>query len=924
MKFVAWIVTIFLAAALFSATDAQSRLQAYEKHRQMHRDSVFRTVQWREIGPYFCSGRLIDIEGYATSPYMFYVAAASGGVWKTVNNGNTWQPVFDNESTSTVGDIAVYEKDKNLIWVGSGEANSSRSSYAGTGVFKSTDGGKSWSHMGLADTQHIARVLIDPADPQVVYVAALGHLYTDNEERGVYKTTDGGKTWNKVLYISPKTGVVDLVMHPSNRSILYAAAWQKDRKAWNLEEGGPESAIYKSTDGGATWKKLEGGFPQGQGVGRIGLAISPSRPETLYAFLDNQQPRPEEKKEQKAGGGLTIEKVAAMTPAEFLKLGKEQVEKFLRENRVPERYTADMVIAMVQGGKVSPAMIAKMMMDANARLFRTNIKGAELYRSDDGGATWRKTHDKYIDNLIFTYGYYFGQVRVSPENENIVYLLGVPVLMSGDGGKTFASISEQGGIYGIDGVHADSHALWIDPQNPERLLLGNDGGLNISYDRGKNWVKVNNQPLAQCYTVAYDMEKPYNVYTGLQDNGVNKGSSVFVFDDHDRPWKMLLGGDGAFVAPEPGNPAVVYAEFQFGSMFRLDLKNENNTKSIQPKSPDSAQPYRFNWLTPFMISRHNPYTILAGANKVLKSVDRGDHWLEISPDLTERKNTDGDVPFATITAIDESPFTPELLYAGTDDGNVWGSRNSGAEWQKITAGLPGKWVTRVVTSAFKKERVYLTMTGYREDDSAAYVFVSEDAGKTWTSLKNNLPDESLNVIREDPTNENILYLGGDMSIYVSLDRGKAWHSLRGNLPLNAVYDLAVHPRDHELIIGTHGRGVFILPLGLVRRLTPEVMQQPLVAFDAAPVEKDREQEEGPQKAVVPVYVRDGGTLEVMIVQGAAGKVLRTWKVECPKGLGQVVWDLKLRDTDTKTVDKGEYTLVLKSAKAAIKTVIKVK
>ena len=620
------------------------------------------------------SGRIVDIEAYENDPYSFVMAAASGGLWKTDNNATTWTPIFDHQASITIGDIAISQKDKNLIWVGTGEANASRSSYAGSGVYKSTDGGKTWQNMGLQDSHHIGRVLIDPADDQTVYVAASGHLYSDNEERGLFKTTDGGKTWNKILTISPKTGIIDLAMHPRDNRILYAAAWQKDRKAWNLIESGVESAIYKSLDGGQTWKKLAGGLPQGEKVGRIGLAVSASNPETVYAFIDNQEPRPETikpvGKKATPQSGLTVESLLKMSPANFLALKIEKIALFLKENKVPDRYTAEMVIAMVQAGKATPAAIAGMISSANDRLFSTNIKGAEVYRSNDGGASWKKTHEKFIDDLVYTYGYYFGQIRVSPENENIIYILGVPMLQSTDGGQTFSDISTQGGIYGIDGVHADHHALWIDPKNPKRLLLGNDGGLNITYDRGLNWQKINNLPLAQCYTIALDNETPYNIYTGLQDNGVNRGPATFKLGDTENIWKMILGGDGAFVQPEPGNASTVYAEFQFGNIFRLDLKN-NGEKSIQPSSPDKTAPYRFNWLSPFLVSRHNPFTLYMGAHKVLKSVNRGDLWLEISPDLTDGQHIDGDVPYATITALDESPLTPEILYAGSDDGNLW-------------------------------------------------------------------------------------------------------------------------------------------------------------------------------------------------------------------------------------------------------------
>jgi photosystem II stability/assembly factor-like uncharacterized protein len=744
-----FIVLVFGLSFIYAsrtATSTEERLKSYEKHLEMKEASIFKVLEWREIGPYFVGGRIDDIEAYESNPYKFYIAAASGGLWVTENNATTWTPIFDHESSITIGDIAISQTDENLIWVGTGEQNSSRSSYAGTGVFKSTDGGKTWKNMGLNDTHHIGRVIIDPGDNNIVYVAAIGHLYTYNEERGLFKTTDGGRTWKKILYISPKTGVIDVVMHHKDRDILFAAAWQRERKAWNFWEGGEESGIYKSIDGGETWEKIGGGFPQTKYIGRIGLAVTPSNPNVVYAFLDNQEPKPGTK----------------------------------------ERH----------------------------------IKGAKLYRSNDSGETWTKTNQYSLDGVVFTYGYYFGNIRVAPDNEDVIYVLGVPLLKSTDGGKTFTDASHlSSGASGS--VHMDMHALWINPKNPKHLILGNDGCLNISYDESATWQKVDNIPLAQCYTIHYDNQEPYHIYTGLQDNGVNRGPSNFKLGRRENTWQMILFGDGGFVQPQPDDPTIVYAAIQYGNIFRVELKGKKNSKFIKPKSPDKKSPYRFNWLAPFLISPYNPHTLYMGGNKVFKSVDRGDHWLEISPDLTNRQHTDGDVPYATIVALDESPLFPGLLYAGTDDGNVWVKQGARANWEIINRGLPEKWVTRIVASKYKRERVYVTLIGFREDDFKTYVYASDFYGKTWTSIKGNLPEEPVNVIREDPVNENILYLGTDLTVYVTIDRGSTWYSLKNNLPTIAVYDLRIHPRENELMIGTHGRGVFLLSVKYIRQLASE-------------------------------------------------------------------------------------------------------
>lgn len=903
---------IILAGSILAQTAPEKRLASWKQHRKMASESWFRNLKWQNLGPYFMGGRICEIKGYASDPHRLLVAAASGGLWLTENSGTTWTPLFDDQSWIGFGSVAVWEKDKNLIWAGTGEENSSRSSYAGTGVFKSTDGGKTWQHMGLADTHHIADIIIHPENPEIVYVAAIGHLYTENEERGVFKTTDGGRTWEKVLFISPRTGVISLVMDPTNPDVLYAAAWQRIRKAWHFYGSGKESAIYKTEDGGRTWRKIVNGFPQNEYVGRIGLAVSHSNPKVVYAFLDNQEPRTPVSPREVSKGAFTVESLKKMSLQEFLKIEDGKLESLLRQNRAPQVFTASSVKEAVRQKKLTLAELAEILQGgANAALFNVQVRGAELYRSDDSGETWRKTHEGLLPaNIVSTYGYYFGKLFVSPENENVVYLLGVPLMKTTDGGKTFKEIPESGGSYGYGyyDVHPDHHALWINPTDPRVVWLGNDGGLNVSCDAGRTFQRIANLPLAQCYTVSFDLETPYNIYVGLQDNGVNVGPRDFVFGRRDKDWKMILGGDGAFVEPSLHEKGIVYAEYQFGSIFRLNLNNPSENKSIKPLLKTVQAPYRFNWLTPFVISRHNPFTLLLGANKVLKSVDRGDSWIEISPDLTDRRHTDGNVPFATITALAESPFTPEVIYAGTDDGNVWVTRNGGCTWEKITAGLPKKWVTRIEPGRFQPGRVYLTMIGYREDDFNTYVFASEDYGKTWVSIKGNLPDEGCNVIREDTLNENIIYLGTDLTAYVSLDRGKTWHSLRANLPTQPVYDMKVHPREKELIIGTHGRGVFVMSLKKIQELTPEVLNSPLhlLEIDEVQLPFVRRGEAPPAEvqARIFVYTRDGGEGQ-LVIKNSSGKVIKQMPLRLLPGLNDFPWDLR-PDGQKERVAAGEY------------------
>ncbi len=924
-KAIIQITVLFFGISLFAASTPEERLQSFARHKKMHKESPFRALEWRSVGPYFMGGRVCDIEGFALDPFRLLAAAASGGLWLTENSGTTWTPLFESESAFGFGDVAVSGKNKNLIWAGTGEENSSRSSYAGTGIFKSLDAGKSWTHMGLTGTQHIGEVIIHPEDTGIVYVAAIGRLYTENEQRGVFKTTDGGKTWDKILYISPRTGVIDLAMHPENPDILLAASWERDRKAWHFTGSGPESAIYKTTDGGRTWRKTVMGFPQGEHVGRIGLRFSPSNPDVVYAFHDNQKLRSEPNREGEAReDDLTAESLKTMSVEDFLKIENDRLESLLRSSGAPRIFTAQAVKEAVRDGEITLPDLADILIGgANASLFTARVKGAEVYRSSDGGESWERTHEEDLPSgIVHTYGYYFGKMAVDPEDENTIYILGVPAMKSTDGGKTFKEIPDAGGSYGrgFYDVHPDHHALWIDPNDPRVLWLGNDGGVNVSYDAGRSFQKFDNLPLAQCYTVNFDMQTPYNIYTGLQDNGVNVGPSDFVFGRRDKQWRLILGGDGAFVQPDLQDPDTVYAAFQFGSIFRLNQADGSQT-SIKPQLKSIQPPYRFNWLTPFMISRHNPHTLILGANKVLKSVDRGDNWFEISFDLTDRKNIHGNVPFATITALDESPFTPEVIYAGTDDGNVWVTKDYGKSWDKITEGLPKKWVTRIEASKFAPERVYLTMIGYREDDFQTYVFSSQDYGKTWISIKGNLPEEGVNVIREDTENENVLFLGTDLTAYVSLDRGRSWHSLRGNLPTQPVYDMRIHPREKDLIIGTHGRGVFVMPVEKIQKLTAGVLKKDAHLYPVSEVRLVPERFGGPSEAEFEFWASEPGEA-ILTVKDAHGVVVKRLIIQAVKGMNAAGWNLIPEEGETP-VAPGEYTVELQFGGAAESGTLKV-
>jgi photosystem II stability/assembly factor-like uncharacterized protein len=774
----------------------------------MKEASIFKDLKWVNHGPYSVGGRINDIEGSLKNPGKYFVASATGGLWVTEDNGSSWNPIFDHESSIAIGDIAIFNGHKQLIWVGTGENHSSRRAYAGTGVFMSDDGGKTWQHKGLSDTHHISRIVLDPFHQDTVYVAAMGHLFTKNEERGVFKTTDGGKSWEKLLFINQGTGIIDLVMHPKNPNILYAAAWEMERKPWNLQESGEGSAIYKTIDGGLNWFKIVKGFPHNRHVGRIGLAISSSNPKILYACVDNQQPRVIKEIQKKSG--LSFSQLMNMNSQEFIKIKNEKLEKFLRENSAPKFYTAKIVKGLVQSGQITPKRFTQMIYET-IEMFNTMVVGAEVYKSINEGESWFKTHDFPLPSeLYFTYGFFFGQIRVCPQDEDLVYLLGVNVLKSTDGGKTFSDITSPK-------VHVDSHAMWIDPTRPERILLGTDGGLYISQNSGVNWQHTTNLPLAQCYTVNFDNQTPYQIYVGLQDNGVVMRPRHSSSSKEVHKWRMILDADGAYVEVDKDNPDTIYAAAQFGNIFRIHL-NKNKRISIKPQTDSIKSGYRFNWLSPFIVSRHNPAKLLMGTNKMLESINRGATWTELSPDLSRRNSLQGNVPYATITTIDQSRYAEDIIYAGTDDGNVWLTINKGQVWKKISSVLPQKWVSRVIASAHKKERVYVCKTGYREDDFGTYVYVSHDFGRNWDSLKSNLPDEPVNVIQEDPLDGDILYLGTDLGIYISSDMGESWHSLKNNLPTTPVHDIKIHPQEHELIIATHGRGVYILSTKKIKKI----------------------------------------------------------------------------------------------------------
>lgn len=868
----------------------EAQRAAWARHQELERATLFRGLEWRNVGPVIQGGRLVDVEAVPGEPYTFYVAYASGGVWKTTNNGVSFEPLFDDQPTIVIGDMALDPSNPRRLFVGTGENNSSRSSYGGLGVFRSDDGGETWTHVGLEGTDRIGRILIDPRDSNRVFVAALGKLYTPGGQRGIYRSSDGGDTWEEVLAGDDATGFVDMAFQPGNPDVIYAAAWERIRRPWDFVEGGDGSAIWKSTDGGDSWERLEGGFPRDEDVGRIGLAVTPASPNVLYASVDDQAPLPEEEWDL-GDGAVTAKRLRDMSKEEFLAQDPEEIEDFIRSNDLDPRLDAAALLAAVRNDSITIDDLLEALEDANAALFSADIRGIEVWRSDDAGATWRRMNPDPIRQAVYTYGYYFGQIRAAPDDVDRVYILGVPLLASSDGGATWEQIAGRE-------VHGDHQALWIDPDYPQHLILGNDGGLDVTWDGGKTWLSLASVSVGQFYTVTVDMADPYNIYGGLQDNGVLKGSS------QSRPnisasWQRVGGGDGMWAQVDPRDNATVYAGSQFGNYFR---RGPGGGQRVKPRNGVLEEPLRYNWLTPILLSSHNADVLYFGANKLYRSMDQGETWTALSDDLTKSENR-GDVPFATISVVAESPLRFGLLWVGTDDGHVYVTRGSGATWTEVSAGLPSdRWVSRVEASRFDENVAYVSLNGYRDDDIKAYVYRTDNLGRSWRDVSDGLPAEAVNVIREDPVNPNVLYVGTDRGAYVSLDTGRSWQMAGSGLPSVPVHDLIVHPRERELIAATHGRSVWILDALPIQELSDEVQDSRIHVFPLEPIRYNRSwnsrrslwyyrPEDAPYQNI-PFWVDEAGKVEWRVLDDD-GRVLRRGELEAQRGVNTLRWDLML-------------------------------
>ncbi|MDA0875487.1 MAG: glycosyl hydrolase, partial [Bacteroidetes bacterium] len=888
------------------SSSPQTREQAFATRISMFAASPLKNAAVRNVGPSIMSGRVTDIDADPRDPSHFMVAYASGGLWVTRNNGQSFDPIFDGNGTMTIGDIHV-DWATGAIWVGTGENNSSRSSYAGDGVYRSTDWGASWQHMGLVDTQHTGRILVDPRNPDIVWVAALGALYSHNADRGVYRSMDGGQTWEKNLFVNERTGAVDLVMDPTDPDILYAAMWERDRRAWNFVESGAGSGIWKTTDGGQSWQPINGnGFPIGEGVGRIGLALHGGSPGILYATLDNQERMPADRDDAEEVGPTRAE-LRAMDSRAFLALDRKDIEAFLERENFPDRYDVETVVSMVERQEITPADLVDFVDDANSQLFETEVKGLEVYRSNDGGASWRRTHEEPLEGVYSSYGYYFGEIRVAPDNADQVYAMGVPIIRSDDGGATWKSIDAAH-------VHSDHQALWMNPNRPGHAINGNDGGLNLTWDAGETWSKLNVPPVGQFYFVQVDMAEPYNVYGGLQDNGTWMGPSTYQASPRwtasgQYPYRNLNGGDGFQVMVDTRTNDVVYTGSQFGFYSRANLTTGERA-SIRPRHELGEKPLRFNWQTPILLSPHNQDIFYYGANRLYRSMNRGEDLKPISPDLTGGGRP-GDVPFGTLTTISESPLRFGLIYVGSDDGFIHVTRDGGVNWTRIDGGLPqGFWVSRVVASSHAEGRVYATLNGYRSDHFDAYAFVSEDFGNTWTRIGDDLPAEPVNVIIEHHENPELLFVGTDHAVYASLDRGQTFHGFAADLPFAAVHDLKIQTRENDLVIGTHGRSIWIADLAAVSALDDALLASTVHVFDGGST--NHSSRWGARRAswadvVVPqtefmVWAGTAGSATVRIVD-EDGNVLQSFEHALETGLNRVEYDFSMSEEAAAPMDE---------------------
>ncbi len=819
-------------------------------------------LKLRNIGPAAMSGRIVDLAVLESDPYTMYVASATGGVWKTTNNGVTFKPVFEKENTHSVGDIALHQKYPKFVWVGTGERANRQSSSWGDGVYRSIDSGKTWKNMGLEDSHHIGRIILHPEDTNTVYVAAMGHLWGPNEERGLFKTTDGGDSWEKILYIDENTGVVDIAMDPSDPNILYAATYQRRRTPFGFNGGGPGSGLYKSTDGGKNWRELTRDLPEGD-KGRIGISIYRKDPNIVYVCVEQGY-----------------------------------------------QYNASTAY---------------------------NRRKAGVYRSEDKGESWTFMSDWNPRPM------YASQILVDPSDDQRIYMMN-SFSYSDDGGKEFEDARQS--------LHGDDRILWVNPDDSRHVIKGDDGGLGISYDRAKTWLFMTHLPVSQFYRISVDMRKPYWVYGGLQDNGSWMGPSETYRSEGilNEDWIKTGGGDGFLNLIHGEDENTLYNESQYLGLTRLDLETRQR-RSIRPGDPKGHISARRNWDAwgpglpepelgnamapanwdgPFFLSHHDPNKIYAGTNMLWKSTDGGDSWENLGElttgvdrrELTimgERADTstasldDGIPYYPTLTAVAESPLQAGVLYAGTDDGQIQVSLDDGKTWMNVTDRLPGlpgsAWVNTIEVSRFEPGTAFVAINNYRNDDFTNYLYKTTDYGQNWTTITGDLPpDRVVRTMREDTRNPDLYYLGTELGLFISINGGKNWVELKNNMPTLPFNDLVVHPRDNDLVLGTHGRGIWILDnLNALQELTPEVLGQQAALFSVPAAEIINFTREGGHKgdmifkgenpefgAVIDYYLKEAvAKADITLgIYDLKGELIRKLNPDTTAGIHRKHWDFE--------------------------------
>ncbi len=773
------IVKITLAAVLLllaMPADSQRWVRESEpKGFEFRNLGAFRINAW--VGEF-----AIPVNPGEMHKYTWYAAARAGGVWKTVNNGTTFECISDELGTNAIGDVELAPSDHDILWIGTGEDFNARSSYYGNGIWKSTDAGETWEHMGLEDSHHIAEIIIHPDNPDIVWVAVMGHLYSDNEQRGLFKTTDGGRTWEKKLYIDESTGIIDIAINSQDPDILYASAYDMERKPWTFEPGGERSRLYKSEDGGENWDMITGGgLPDGP-LGRIGIDVQYGNPDVVVAVVQNLNPKPGE------------------DPDEW-------------KNSYPWPDQS---------------------MD--------NLIGGECYRSFDGGETWERLNDPAEVDVSGKAGYSFNKICVDPQDPDKIYIIGASMYVTLDGGDNWLGRGDPDSRFTSN--FGDNRSLWIDPHDGRHMFLGSDGGCYQTWDGGRTTNHYYQIPLGEVYMVEVDNDEPYNIYFGLQDHESWKAPS--------NNWSGRIGvedyvitgySDGMYTRVDPEDNRWLYHTSQFG-MHHRENQAMGERERIEPVAPEGEDPYRFTWNTPIMLSPHNSSILYAGAQKLLRSFDRGETWEEISPDLTtndmEKIAGKGHVMYCTITSMDESTLKPGLIWVGTDDGKVHITRNHGADWEELTrnvkkAGLKKeRWVARIIASKYDEATAYLAYNGYRNDDFRPYLYKTSDYGRTWEDISSNLPDYPINVVYEDAKNPDLLFVGNDNGVFYTLDGAETWKQMKANIPPVVVRDLLVHPRENDLVVGTYGRAVWIGDISPLQQFTDEVQDKDFHLFDIEP------------------------------------------------------------------------------------------